>query len=179
MKQPNHYVDNEKFQLAMIDYHSQYQKSLENNQEPPRIPRYIAECIMKIATHLSFLLNFTNYSFKDEMIQDGIYVCCKYAHNYDPNKFKNPHAYFTTAVWRAFVQRIKLEKNYLYKKHVATQIAELNDSMSESQDHDNKRYKTNDYGEWTQEQIARFMEEFESNRGKRRKKILDKAKLDE
>jgi len=179
LKNPKHYIDNAAFQEAMVSYHRDYVDAIENNKELPPIPRFVAECFMKISTHLAFRPNFANYTFRDEMISDGIEVCCKYIHNYNPNKYNNPHAYFTTAVWRAFVQRINLEKAYLYKKHVATQIAELNDNMSDSQEQDTRKLNKNDYGEWSQEQMQRFMEEFESKRGKRKKKILDKGTLNE
>ena len=44
-------------------------------REPPRMPNYIGECIYKIATKLALKPCFMNYSFKEEMIDDGIENC--------------------------------------------------------------------------------------------------------
>ena len=64
----------------------------------PRIPRYIGECFLKIANHLSFKPNFVNYMFKEDMISDGIENCVQYIHNFDPSKSQNPFAYFTQII---------------------------------------------------------------------------------
>lgn len=174
-KQSKHYVDNKKLFAAMVDYRAKLDEAAAADKEPPRIPMYIGECIMKIATHLAYRPNFANYSYREEMISDGIETCCRYIHNFDPAKFNNPHAYFTTAIWRAFVQRIQKEKLYLYKKHAATQIAEMNQNTTTQQSHDHNDYKSDTgHGEWNQEQMLRFMEDFETTRRKRRKKIIDK-----
>lgn len=169
-KAKNYYVDNVKFQQALEEYRKKCVQAEADGKEIPRIPMYIGDCFMKIATHLAFRPNFANYTFIEEMIMDGVETCCKYMHNYDPDKFDNPHAYFTTTIWRAFIQRINKEKTYLYKKHVATQIAEINNNLSATQDHDTNDYHRNEQGEWSQEQMERFMDDFETKRKRRRKK---------
>lgn len=79
----------------------------------PRIPNYLGECFLKIATHLSYKPNFVNYMFREDMISDGIENCVQYIHNFDPEKSKNPFAYFTQIIHYAFLRRIQREKRQL------------------------------------------------------------------
>ena len=83
----------------------------------PQIPRYIGECFLKIANHLSYKPNFVNYMFKDDMICDGIENCVRYIHNFNPEKSKNPFAYFTQIIYYAFLRRIQQEKKQLEIKN--------------------------------------------------------------
>ena len=82
----------------------------ENIGERPKVPEYIGECILKIANGLSNRPNFINYTYKDEMISDGIENCLQYIYNFNPKKSKNPFAYFTQIIYYAFIRRIQKEK---------------------------------------------------------------------
>ena len=104
------YVDNKKFFQAMCDYKTAIAEAENVGEERPIVPNYIAECIMKIATHLSHKPNFVNYTFREDMICDGIENCLQYIDNFDPEKSKNPFAYFTQIIYFAFVRRITREK---------------------------------------------------------------------
>ena len=68
---------------------------------------------MKIATHLSYRPNFINYMYKDDMVCDGIENCIQYIDNFNPEKSKNPFAYFTQIVYYAFLRRIAKEKRQM------------------------------------------------------------------
>ena len=57
--------------------------------------------------------NFVNYMFKEDMISDGIENCVQYIHNFNPDKSKNPFAYFTQIIHYAFLRRIQREKRQL------------------------------------------------------------------
>ena len=67
-----HYVDNKRLLQAMIEYREMISKSKAEGSPRPRVPSYIGECIMKISEHLSYRPNFINYTYKDDMISDGI-----------------------------------------------------------------------------------------------------------
>ena len=67
-----HYVNNEKFLEQMKEFRIKVKHAKENNLEHPRVPEYIGECIFKIASHLARKPNFANYTFKDDMISDGV-----------------------------------------------------------------------------------------------------------
>ena len=55
------------------------------------------------------------------MISDGIENCVQYIHNFDPEKSKNPFAYFTQIIHYAFLRRIQKEKKQL---EIKTKIIE-------------------------------------------------------
>jgi len=112
-KRSVHYVNNKDFLIALIEYRRLVKTASENGVEQPRIPNYIGECFLKIATHLSFKPNFVNYMFKEDMISDGIENCVQYVLNFDPEKSQNPFAYFTQVIHYAFLRRIQKEKRQL------------------------------------------------------------------
>ena len=108
-KRSEHYVNNKEFLAALIKYREDIAiAELKGNPKPP-IPRYIGECFLKIANHLSFKPNFVNYMFKEDMISDGIENCVQYVHNFNPEKSQNPFAYFTQIIHYAFLRRIQRE----------------------------------------------------------------------
>ena len=102
-KKSQHYVNNKEFLAAMTDYKNAVKKAEVNNKERPRVSNYIGECLMKIAVHLSHKPNFVNYTFKEEMICDGIENCLQYIDNFNTEKSNNPFAYFTQIIYYAFL----------------------------------------------------------------------------
>jgi len=117
-KRSTHYVDNVKFYDSLVEYKKTVNEAKELGLTQPRIPNYIGDCFLKIATHLSFNTKFVNYPFKDSMISDGYTDCVRYVLNYNPDfsggrTEKNPFAYFTQLCYWAFVRRIKQEKRVL------------------------------------------------------------------
>ena len=120
-KKSEHYVNNKQLLEALIVYREKVAYAKENDLEKPRITNYLGECFLKIATHLSYKPNFVNYMFRDDMISDGIENCVQYIHNFDPNKSKNPFAYFTQIIHYAFLRRIQKEKKQL---EIKTKIIE-------------------------------------------------------
>ena len=112
-KKSEHYVNNKEFLNALENYFAEVERAKLNDQPKPQIPRYIGECFLKIANHLSYKPNFVNHMFKDDMICDGIENCVRYVHNFNPEKSKNPFAYFTQIIYYAFLRRIQKEKKQL------------------------------------------------------------------
>ena len=115
-KEKPHYVDNKKFLEAMIEYRDRVEKAKSKNRKKPEVTNYIGECFLKIANHLSFRPNFINYTFRDDMISDGIENCLQYMDNFNPEKSKNPFAYFTQIIYYAFIRRIQKEKKQIQIK---------------------------------------------------------------
>ena len=115
-KQKPHYVDNKKFLEAMIEHRERCEKAAKRNRKKPEVTNYIGECFLKIANHLSFRPNFINYTFRDDMISDGIENCLQYMDNFNPDKSKNPFAYFTQIIYYAFIRRIQKEKKQIQIK---------------------------------------------------------------
>ena len=112
-KKSEHYVNNKELLAALIDYRAQVAVAKTKDLPKPRISNYLGECFLKIATHLSYKPNFVNYMFRDDMISDGIENCVQYIHNFDPEKSRNPFAYFTQIIHYAFLRRIQKEKKQL------------------------------------------------------------------
>lgn len=133
-RKKQHYVDNQEFLAAIIDYKKKVREAVEKNfpevseldedeiyeiiknwssPDKPRVGNYIGECFLKIATHLSYRPNFINYMYKDDMVCDGIENCIQYIDRFDPEKSNNPFAYFTQIIYYAFLRRIQKEKRQL------------------------------------------------------------------
>ena len=115
-KATQHYVDNKKFLEAMVVYREKVNKAKENDRKKPDVTNYIGECFLKIANHLSYRPNFINYTYRDDMISDGIENCLQYMDNFNPEKSTNPFAYFTQIIYYAFIRRIQKEKKQMLVK---------------------------------------------------------------
>lgn len=111
-KKSSQFIDGKKFYQAMADYRTKCDATPEGEPRP-RIPNYIGECFLKIATHLAHRPNFSNYVFKEEMIGDAIESMVVYCHNFDPTKTSSAFAYFTQIAWYSFIRRIEREKKQL------------------------------------------------------------------
>jgi hypothetical protein len=129
-----HYVDNKKFYDALVDYRNQVIAALSEGREKPQISNYLGDCFIKIATHLSYKANFINYTFKDDMISDGIENCLAAADKFDPTKSTNPFAYYTQIVYFAFIRRIQKEKKQQATKYKIIENLDLEDLLNNETD---------------------------------------------
>ena len=120
-KKKEHYVSNKDFLVAMKEYKKKCVAAEKAKKPRPPITDYIGECFLKIANGLSYRPNFINYTYRSEMVSDGIENCLQYIHNFDPDKSKNPFAYFTQIIYYAFLRRIQKEKK---QKHIKNKIIE-------------------------------------------------------
>jgi len=117
-RDPNsaHYIDNKEFLVKISAYRELRIEAEESGEPKPRVTNYLGECFVKIANHLAYKSNFVNYTFRDEMILDGIENCLTYMDNFNPEKSKNPFAYFTQITYYAFIRRIQKEKRQMETK---------------------------------------------------------------
>jgi hypothetical protein len=104
------YVSNAKMFEAIMEYQKQCNSARELQIDIPRVPKYIGECFIEIATRYASKPNFYGYSYRDEMIADAIEACLKAIHGFKSERSQNPFAFFTTTVYYAFLQRIAAEK---------------------------------------------------------------------
>ncbi len=133
-----HYVDNKKLYAEMVEYLNAVKEAEESDGEKPRIPEYIGECLLKISTRLSTKPNFINYTYRDEMISDGIENCVNYIGNFNPEKSTNPFAYFTQIIYYAFLRRIQREKKQLYIKHKSLERSLVFDELASHMEGESK-----------------------------------------
>jgi len=167
----NHYVDNKQLLAAMIVYKDEVKNALEKETERPRVPNYIGECIMKIAQHLSYKPNFINYTYKDEMISDGIENCLLYIDNFNPEKSSNPFAYFTQIIYYAFIRRIQKEKKQTYVKYKSLENQELIDEIMQGP---NGTPVKNNFMEFIQSNMDDFLSDFEETQRKKKERAKEK-----
>lgn len=162
-----HYVDNAKMLQAIIDYKEKINISRSQGLEEPRIPEYLGECILKIANRLSHKANFINYSYRDDMILDGIENCMQCINSFDPSKSSNPFAYFTQVIYFAFLRRIAKEKKQSYIKSKI--IQEMSFESFETQGHDEDEDFRNAFMSFVQANSA-FDDSFIKKKEKKKEK---------
>ena len=143
-----HYVNNKEFSLAVLDYvtrvnacKGQYKTVKEAEAagvQFPRITEYIGRCFLKISDGLSHKPNFIRYTYREEMMMDGVENCIKAIMNYNidaatrsgkPNAF----AYFTQICYFAFLRRIMKEKKQQDIKLRYIEFANIEDFMTNSE----------------------------------------------
>ena len=136
-----HYVDNKKFLQAMIEHRDKCRIAEEKGKKKPDVSNYIGECFLKIANHLSYRPNFINYTYRDDMISDGIENCLQYMSNFNPDKSTNPFAYFTQIIYYAFIRRIQKEKKQMEVKKKLIQNAGV-ENMMDQLEGDDAQYRS-------------------------------------
>ena len=116
---PEHYVNNRDFTKAVTDYvytlRSYENEDTQQEQQVPDIPPYIGQCFMRIAEGLSTKPNFMSYSYREEMVMDGVENCVRAVGKYNPEASTrsgqpNAFAYFTQICYFAFIRRINREQ---------------------------------------------------------------------
>ena len=145
-KKKEHYIDNVKFSQAATEYAELYEKNLQAGLPPPQLSNYCGECIILLAHKISNMNCFNQYTFKDEMVQDGIEVCLKYFHKFDAEKISErtgkksagAHAYFTMFIYNAMINRINIEKTQMFLKQ--KYIANSEDIFVELQEQDTENF---------------------------------------
>ena len=168
----NYYVDNKKLFTEMVKYLNVLNEAKEktsNKNEWPRVPHYIGEAIYLIATRLATRPNFYSYSFKDEMISDGIENCLMYLHNFNPDKTNNPFAYFTQIIYYAFIRRIQKEQKQQAIKHKALINSSILNELANMPEGDKAIFNTMINPEFIQKS-SEMVEKFEKTKVKKEAK---------
>ena len=168
-----HYVNNKEFLAAMVEYTKNVNKAKRNKQPKPPVTDYIGSCFLKIANHLSYRPNFINYTFRDDMISDGIENCLQYLDNFNPKKSNNPFAYFTQIIYYAFIRRIQKEKKQVTIKNRL--ITESNYDDMTLQPGEDREFK-NQFTEFLKKNMSvdeqqKIADDLAKKKKKRKKKI--------
>jgi DNA-directed RNA polymerase specialized sigma subunit len=156
------YVNNPDLLEALIQYQKACKEAEDSGEEKPRVPDYIGKCIYQIATRLATKPNFSGYTYKDDMISDGIENCLQYMHNFDPEKSQNPFAYFTQIIWYAFLRRIQKEKKQMYIRFKSSQSMIATGGTYDSNEVQLNLNTSADY-------INKFIEDYEDKLGGNKK----------
>lgn len=169
------YVNNPDFLEALIEYKKKCKEAEDSGDELPRVPNYIGDCIYQIANRLATKPNFSGYSYKEDMIMDGIENCLLYINNFDHEKSSNPFAYFTQVIWFAFLRRIQKEKKQLYVKYKSShETIAMSGTFTGGEDLKMHLNTSADY-------INTFIEDYETklNKGKIKKEDSDELSVEE
>ena len=173
-----HYVNNKEFLEAISEWKEVVKEAESAGEEQPPVTNYIGECFLKIAQHLSYRPNFINYTFRDDMISDGIENCLQYLDNFNPKKSNNPFAYFTQIIYYAFIRRIQKEKKQVTIKNRL--ITESNYDDMTLQPGEDREFK-NQFTEFLKKNMSvdeqqKIADDLAKKKKKRKKKI--KSSLD-
>jgi hypothetical protein len=129
-----HYVNNKDFSVAVVEYVKKVNVAKAEEYAIPIVPDYIAQCFLKIAEGLSHKSNFIRYTYREEMVMDGVENCLKAIMNYNvdvvtrtgvPNAF----SYFTQICFYAFLRRLAKEKKQQDIKFKFIETANVEDLM--------------------------------------------------
>jgi hypothetical protein len=170
-REKQNYINNKDLYDALTAYLLACSTAEELGKPLPIVPQYIAESIFSIATRLARRPNFSEYSYKDDMIMDGVENCLQYIRNFNPEKYKNPFAYFTQIIWYAFLRRIQKEKKEMYIRYKSSHRL-----LSEGGTYDSEEIQLhlNTSADYIEDFVATYEEKMTANKNKA-KKIVDKA----
>lgn len=143
-KRPVNYINNKTLYSAMIQYKNTVDEAVKEGKQKPRVTDYIGQSILLICNNLAKKPNFSGYTYKQDMISDGIIDCVAAVDNFNPDKTNNPFAYFTQIAWNAFLRRIQKEKKQTYIKHKNYENSVLHE---EHWEHSTIQLKTNEYSD--------------------------------
>lgn len=147
------YINGKELFEELKIYHAEYKQSLSDGLDKPQVSNKIAEAIIQIATRLSNSFNFVGYTYKDEMIADGILKCLDKVHRFDPNISENSFAFFTQICWNAAINRIKIEQKQSSVKAKLVREKMSSDFVAHGVDADNTD-GTNSFVEFLKENDA-------------------------
>lgn len=125
------YVNNAEFYQRIVEW---------KNSGEEDIPEDIAATIMMICKNLAKSGKFAGYSWIEAMVGDAILACIKFCRNFDPNKSKNPFAFYTQIAYNSFLKRIQIEKQRL------DGLAEYRDQITTLYDIQGEDYYDDDDG---------------------------------
>ena len=157
------YINNKEFYALLQQFKADCVEAEKNNKPAPRVPEDIGKCFMMIATKLATKANFSGYTYKDEMICDALENCVVAVHSFNPEKSKNPFAYFTQIIWYAFLRRIEKEKKQTYVKYKSLEQLVVDAELLDDEGSD--AYKNYDIAN---EKMKPIIDKFENKQKKKK-----------
>ena len=144
------YIDNKEFSNAVHEYNKRRRAAVEEGNPIPRVSDYIGNCFILIAEGMARRPNFNRYTYKEEMMGDGIENCLRYIGNYDIEKETrtgkpNAFYYFSRITYWAFVRRIKDEKRKQETKEAMFYDTNIDFFVSSESDSDSGNQETAQY----------------------------------
>ncbi len=178
----NNYLDKREMYTAIVKHRTACEDAKLAGRPKPRVSEYLGSCFLLIAKGLGSKRNFASYTYVEDMIMDAVENCVNVVLSFNPDKYDNPHAYFTLICWRAFLRRIDREKKTLIVKHKVTENyivhnPELDMSSGASPEDKARKSLENSY---MNDLVAKYEEKDREGRVKRaEKKRVQRAKSEE
>lgn len=175
-----HYTNNKMFFESLCAYQDECAKfDAGDITKKPKIPEYIGECILLIATNLAKNRNFYRILYKEDMILTAVEACIRKLRNFSRENTHNPFSYFTQICYFEFIDVIKQENFQLYLKYKSLvdsfddkDLENIQSEMDEGQVEDRAYNTPND----TFTTANSYVSDFES-RIKDKKKVSTKQKV--
>jgi DNA-directed RNA polymerase specialized sigma subunit len=89
---------------------AQLLEAIARDKKANRLSGELAKMLWMIAERYSYSHSFANYSFREDMVSFAVTNLVANWHKFDPTKSDNPFAFYTTAVYRSFLQYLSDEK---------------------------------------------------------------------
>jgi DNA-directed RNA polymerase specialized sigma subunit len=161
------FFDNERFIADLKEYHE---------TGSVKLSEYIGECLLNLAKAITSSHKYTNYPFKDDLIQVAIMDCIKYIDCFDYNKYNNPFGYFSLLIHRNIWKGIATEK-----KALGTKFRVIEEYITHNQ-YDSSKVVIDMFGsDYTSENRTQFLTDLEvkaeEKKRKSRAKLLQKRSL--
>lgn len=127
----NNYVDKEEFYGQLVAHKRKVQAALEQGKPIPPASDAIGLAIIKIAKGVASRYNFSKYSYRDEMVSDGILEATAAINKFDPDTSLNPFGYFSRVIWNSYLRTIDREDEQTYIRLKETEMASITGALVE------------------------------------------------
>lgn len=112
------YVSNKELLEEIIEYKKtcKYDENGKYVKGSGRMNNNLGRMMLLIANGLATKPNFIGYTWREDMVAEGLLAVCKYLHNFDPEKSTNAFSYITQYFYNAFIAYINKQKKHSYIK---------------------------------------------------------------
>lgn len=106
------YLTKEDLEKELVDYKASCTFDNETGKIVKRgkVNDVLGKMIMDITKGLASKGNWNGYTWKEDMIGEGMLIILKYMHNFTAGR--NPHAYLSMIAQNAFIQYIQRQKRH-------------------------------------------------------------------
>ena len=75
MAKAKNYINNKTLYTSMVEHRTKLEISKREDKPKPQVTNYIGQSILLICNNLAKKPNFSGYTYKQDMISDGIIDC--------------------------------------------------------------------------------------------------------
>lgn len=109
------YVDKQELYDALCEWKIRADAAIAAGLPKPKLPDLVGTAIMMCSEGMAQRPNFRNYTYREEMVGDGIVAAVKAMNNFDPERLGragkvNPFGFINQCIWFAFLSRLAQEK---------------------------------------------------------------------